>query len=356
MPRVTVVISQGQSANPLKRKLEEDLVAALIGERNVEVTVVPHLYDLTADHTGMLCLQGISGDMIVLSWLYGRAAHWTLDRNGIRGQVGTVLLDYEADEEPDEDESTENDEPAAKERVVDSRPLPNRKIYCLDLRVRDSVQPFVDEVKRIVREANTSTINLLGWIGGQPQPAALDRFVNPTRDLAPATTVAPAAVATEAVAPTRINDDAPRRWYPVIDYSRCTNCMECIDFCLFGVYGVDKIDTILVEQPDNCRKGCPACSRVCPENAIIFPQHKSPSIAGSPQEEAGGGLKIDLSKLFGAPDALELAARERDVELVAVGRDAVGLTVGIPKRQSEKPKGPKDELDQLIDALDEIDL
>ena len=55
-----------------------------------------------------------------------------------------------------------------------------------------------------------------------------------------------------------------RRWYPVIDYSRCTNCMECIDFCLFGVYGIDQQETILVEQPDNCRKGCPACSRVCP--------------------------------------------------------------------------------------------
>ena len=39
-------------------------------------------------------------------------------------------------------------------------------------------------------------------------------------------------------------------------------------------------ETILVEQPDNCRKGCPACSRVCPENAIIFPQHKTPAIAG----------------------------------------------------------------------------
>ena len=127
--------------------------------------------------------------------------------------------------------------------------------------------------------------------------------------------------------------------------------MECIDFCLFGVYGVDGLDTILVEQPDNCRKGCPACSRVCPENAIIFPQHKSPAIAGSPDENAGG-LKIDLSQLFGAPNAIEIAAQERDVELVATGRDAVGLSVGIPKRQSGQPQGPKDDLDKLMDQLD----
>lgn len=130
--------------------------------------------------------------------------------------------------------------------------------------------------------------------------------------------------------------------------------MECIDFCLFGVYGVDQVDTILVEQPDNCRKGCPACSRVCPENAIIFPQHKTPAIAGA--EVAVGALKIDLSQLFGAPSAVEVAALERDEQLVIAGRDTVGLTVGIPKRQSDKEDGPPDELDQLVDELDALDL
>jgi ferredoxin len=134
--------------------------------------------------------------------------------------------------------------------------------------------------------------------------------------------------------------------------------MECIDFCLFGVYGVDRADTILVEQPDNCRKGCPACSRVCPENAIIFPQHKTPAIAGSP-EVAGGGLKIDLSLLFGGGDgksAIATAAAERDEQLVLAGREAVGLSVGIPKRQTDRAQAPKDDLDKLLDRLDELEL
>jgi NAD-dependent dihydropyrimidine dehydrogenase PreA subunit len=131
-----------------------------------------------------------------------------------------------------------------------------------------------------------------------------------------------------------IEEPAKRRWYPVIDYSRCTNCMECIDFCLFGVYGVDQLDRILVEEQDNCKKGCPACSRVCPENAIIFPQHKDSAIAGADGEV--GNLKIDLSKLFGATDIspLDLAVAERDAELVADGRDAVGMSVGIPKHNT----------------------
>ena len=119
------------------------------------------------------------------------------------------------------------------------------------------------------------------------------------------------------------------------------------------------LDTILVEQPDNCRKGCPACSRVCPENAIIFPQHKSPAIAGSP--EVASGMKIDLSKLFGAPevDAVDVAVRERDEQLLLAGRETVGDAVGLPRRhetQQQASSAPPDELDALIDELDELDV
>jgi hypothetical protein len=67
------------------------------------------------------------------------------------------------------------------------------------------------------------------------------------------------------------------------------------------------------------------------------------------------GLKIDLSKLFGAPTAIELAAQERDTELVADGRDAVGLSVGIPKRQAQEKAQPRDDLDDLMDGLDRLE-
>ena len=138
--------------------------------------------------------------------------------------------------------------------------------------------------------------------------------------------------------------------YAVSIGSRCTNCMECVDFCLFGVYGVDQAEQILVEQPDNCRKGCPACSRVCPENAIIFPQHKSPAIAGGAFGEAG--LKIDLSKLFGAPSSVDVAAKERDEQLVLAGRTPVG------NKQEERDAiaSNRNELDDMLDELDTMEL
>ncbi len=365
--RITVVISQGQSANPVKRALEEALVGALLMERGVDVTVVPHLYDLSPGSTGMLCLEGIAGDMVILSWLYPRGAHWSLDRNGIKGHFGETLLKSEADE----DEEDEEVEAAAAEEVdgkerIGPRAVPNRKIFHLHLALFDKPEPYVEEIRRIVAEGNVQTVGLLGWIGGTPKPEQMERFVNPAPGNVDGNGFGAnsgdgkqeehtSSSAATPAGPVRVEETPARRWYPVIDYSRCTNCMECIDFCLFGVYGVDGAETILVEQPDNCRKGCPACSRVCPENAIIFPQHKSPAIAGSPDENAGG-LKIDLSQLFGAPNAIDVAAQERDTELVAAGRAAVGLSVGIPKRQADKPQEPKDELDNLMDQLDNLEL
>jgi Pyruvate/2-oxoacid:ferredoxin oxidoreductase delta subunit len=214
--------------------------------------------------------------------------------------------------------------------------VPDRKIYCLDLRDYTDHRVYLDEIKRIAAEvtaARTAKAPLL-QLG-----------------LMPAEIAAPAMTFTqeELLAPTG------RRWYPVIDYSRCTNCMECLDFCLFGVYGVDSMERLVVENQDSCKKGCPACSRVCPEHAIMFPEHKTPSIAGAPVA-APSGLKIDLTKLFGGGDALALAAAERDNELVKDGREAVGLSVGIPKRQATKGQGPKDDLDKLMDELDALEI
>ena len=345
--RIAVVVSQGQSAAPAKRQLEEDVVAGLLMEPGVDVVVIPHLYDLKADGTGILALRGIMGNMIVLTWLYERGARWTLDRAGIRGREGLTTIKPADDEEDEEAEETA--EADDKERVNGSREIPNRKIYCLDLRVHPTAQPYIDEVKRIARENAMQLLSLGLGLGGQPKPEQLQRLVQPTND-----TALPLAGVPAPPAVVRIDEEPGRRWYPVIDYSRCTNCMECIDFCLFGVYGVDKIETILVEQPDNCRKGCPACSRVCPENAIIFPQHKTPTIAGA--AVVAESLKIDLSKLFGAPEtgetAEQAAIRERDEQLLLAGRQAVGASVGLPKRQEHKAAEPKDELDSLIDALD----
>lgn len=90
-------------------------------------------------------------------------------------------------------------------------------------------------------------------------------------------------------------------WFPVIDYSRCTNCMQCLSFCLFDVYGVSD-RKIQVQNQSNCKTDCPACSRVCPEVAILFPKYKLGPINGAeidPEDLRREAMKVDISALLG---------------------------------------------------------
>ena len=367
-----VVVSQGQSRSPEKRSLEDAIATIAASLPNTTSLVVPHLYDLDADSQSVIKLREWTGPIVILSWLFDRAGFWVLDRHEIRGQHGEVqLLNTDIANEDDDEEDESEDEKAA-DRVTNIMVRPSRRIYSIDMRAGNSADVFTAEFRRILEceQLDAPKKDLL----------SLDRFLNPTNSTAlsmdgsgrlDGNSASPVSHESPlGIVPLRMDEHPQRRWYPVIDYSRCTNCMECIDFCLFGVYGVDRGETILVEQPDNCRKGCPACSRVCPENAIMFPQHKTPAIAGAPVD--AGGFKIDLSKLFGAPerdeDPAEAAARERNEQLILAGRAAVdfnpastdlvagGTAVATVDASSSKRDRKPDELDSLLDQLDSLDL
>ncbi|HEX2395527.1 MAG TPA: hypothetical protein VHI78_09275 [Bacteroidales bacterium] len=72
-------------------------------------------------------------------------------------------------------------------------------------------------------------------------------------------------------------------WYPLIDVARCTNCGQCADFCLFGVY--EKPDNqVTVVNPRGCKNNCPACARICPSAAIIFPKYMHGGAIGGSDE------------------------------------------------------------------------
>ena len=120
-------------------------------------------------------------------------------------------------------------------------------------------------------------------------------------------TGAPAGAAPE---PTReelagLGEPAPsawKPWFPVIDYQRCTNCMQCLSFCLFEVYGTSAAGKIQVRNQDHCKTDCPACSRVCPEVAILFPKYRHGPINGDEvraDDVRREAMKVDISALLG---------------------------------------------------------
>jgi hypothetical protein len=71
----TLVVSRGQSRNPKKRDLEQAIVDAAEKMDGVDVVVVPHLYDLPRASESYKQLAEIEGDIVLVSWIYGRAAH-----------------------------------------------------------------------------------------------------------------------------------------------------------------------------------------------------------------------------------------------------------------------------------------
>jgi NAD-dependent dihydropyrimidine dehydrogenase PreA subunit len=332
-PEMTLVVSQSQSQHPAKRAREYEIADRLCRVADWNVLVVPHLYDLNPEGPVLSELRSVSGHLIVFAWLYPRAAHWVLHRHGVSGRRRLSQLHPNSEEEAPDREDGEAP-PAGQdgeriERVMDRRPRPSRSIYCIDLRACESPERVSQEIERIRAELGD----------GRLHPATGGSAGNGSRPWR------------------QIAEQTERRWYPVIDFSLCTNCMECIDFCLFGVYGIDRFETILVEQPDNCRKGCPACSRVCPENAIIFPQHKSPAIAGAPG--TAGGLKIDLSQLFGKPEPggspKEIAAREREQQRIATQPGPAEPPSSDAKPSTAPTPPAADELDALLETLDDFD-
>ncbi|MBL7133505.1 MAG: ferredoxin family protein [Phycisphaerae bacterium] len=107
-------------------------------------------------------------------------------------------------------------------------------------------------------------------------------------------------------------------WFPVIDYDRCTGCKQCLNFCLFGVFEISSDDKVRVANPANCKLNCPACARICPETAVIFPKHPSPPINGGTVDDDQAhaeATRVNLQELLKG-DVYEVL-RQRDGRKVA---------------------------------------
>lgn len=151
--------------------------------------------------------------------------------------------------------------------------------------------------------------------------------------------------------------DASPRWYPVIDRTRCTSCRHCLQFCLFGVYEAEDRRVVAV-RPDNCKDGCPACARVCPEGAIIFPLSDEAAIAGAPgkimQPDAAARRMYYVRTGRTCPVCGEVS------EAGSMATAAEGVVTceecGRPlDQQSEAEESVVHaEIDSLIDALDDL--
>ena len=162
-----------------------------------------------------------------------------------------------------------------------------------------------------VAPPDDAPVLVLGLLDGEPRVTA-DHEVH-FRNLAQVNALDAAREVREATGARTL--DAWKPWFPVIDFDRCTNCMQCLTCCLFDVYGVDAEQKITVQNQDNCKTDCPACSRVCPEVAILFPKYGKGPINGDvvrKQDIQREAMKVDISTLLGGDLYGSLRTRQRE--------------------------------------------
>jgi NAD-dependent dihydropyrimidine dehydrogenase PreA subunit len=307
--KINVVLCEARDADESQRRLQRELTAALAGRGAdcrsalpsgalakcpaVEPAVLPHLYDLPPEGQAVRYLRSIAGDMVVLSWLYPRAAYWVLRAHGVEGRMGCVA---------DEGGREKREEGAAE-----------RTIWCIDLRAHSQTEAILREISRL---------------GGLSQFSLRENGTVPFQG------------ATVSDGEMRIQEEVSPRWYPVIDFHRCVNCLECLNFCLFGAYGLDDAGQVIVEQPDACRDGCPACSRICPREAILFPEYDDPAIAGRTETRAADSM---------------VAGSAQHAEAEGERRQALSHELSAPQREGG-PGHARLGLEQLVDELDRSEL
>jgi NAD-dependent dihydropyrimidine dehydrogenase PreA subunit len=332
----TVFISQAHG-HPSDDPLDQEIATRLAEEPCIDLFTIPCIYDLTEQHPAVPFLRSIEGDMLVLSRLYPRAARGILEQLRIRGRFIAV---------PDSEIGTEENRKTELQAQPNHHASPGAKdpyartIGLLDLRSFPCAASCVTEALRCIQ--GHSRHDALSVTAAPGRPDAAIR--------------APSAPHT-ADAVHEIQTPARPRWYPVIDQNLCKNCLECLDFCLFGVYDLDDDGHVTVRNPDQCKNGCPACSRVCPAQAILFPTHPDPCISGGERRHTGPA-KIDLSQILGGQEPIPQAALDRYQELIGKGQrpQRVDPRPGKPHQRPAGKTPARDELDQLMDDLDELDL
>jgi hypothetical protein len=140
--RIAVVVSQAYAASGAALQMEEDLISRLMFEPGIDASVIPALEHVSEGSTGLLCLEGIKGSFILLTWMDKSDARSFLQARNIQGRFGQTRL---------------NSDPLEVSAAVLAT---GRTIYLLQLDTAHPIDTYLDEIARIRDESALRVINI----------------------------------------------------------------------------------------------------------------------------------------------------------------------------------------------------
>jgi heterodisulfide reductase subunit A-like polyferredoxin len=172
---------------------------------------------------------------------------------------------------------------------------------------------------------------LFRWAGApldETRVTFLDlRRLTPAETLAAIGANSPATAGATGTVVTQDSGQDWKPWFPVIDEARCRHCRQCLSFCLFGVYALSPDGKVVVQNPANCKNNCPACARICPEVAIMFPKlsgDEAPLNGDNISDEASmkARARINAGEILGDDIYAALAERRKEARRRRLKRPA----------------------------------
>ena len=135
-----LLLSQSHRNDPKRRDTEQELVASLLMQHRIEVILVEDLAHLEDDSTDALCIQGIRGDMLVVSWHHSVSCIECLRHMGVLGKF-------------DGDPAPTSELPIAL--PAGQYDAMQRRIVCLDLTDIDDSSNARQQILTLLREGET---------------------------------------------------------------------------------------------------------------------------------------------------------------------------------------------------------
>ena len=153
--RLPVILAQSSSRSPKQSAAEEGWITHLIFESRLDATLISDLSTVTENSTDQLCLEGIKGDFLLLSWLPSSECMQHLERL-LRLPVALIPVTGSFEKYS----SVKGDaKPIPSSGFVGIKP---KKVYHLQLNERRDFESDKVAVARLLQSLSTPIFQLRG--------------------------------------------------------------------------------------------------------------------------------------------------------------------------------------------------